>query len=243
MRREIDRQTLALPIAVPRLRKLVLRALAICLAPVVLYWVLGLIVYRWVMPPLTPLMVIRSVELGHVAHYEPRPIDAVSPALAVAVVAAEDSHFCLHHGVDISAVEDAVQDYSESGRLRGASTITMQVARNVFLWPGGGALRKAIEIPLALAIDALWPKRRIVEVYLNIAEWGPGVFGAEAAAHFHFGVPAKSLSTLQAARFAAVLPNPRHWSASKPSDYVRSRSQVILRESGRLGGVYVACLR
>ena len=225
------------------LRKVLLRALLLCLAPILLYWVLGLIVYRWVLPPLTPLMVIRGIERGDMPSHEPIAIDAVSRALGVAVVAAEDSRFCLHRGVDVSAVQDAILDYTDSGRLRGASTITMQVARNIFLWPGGGALRKAVEIPLALAIDALWPKRRIVEVYLNIAEWGPGVFGARAAANYHFGVAAGRLDALQAARLAAVLPNPRHWSASKPSTYVRERTRFILRESSRLAGDYVACLR
>src|SRR3546814_6044490 len=117
-----------------------------------------------------------------------------------------------------------LEDYDETGRLRGASTITMQVARNLFLWPGGGFVRKALEAPLALLLDALWPKRRILEVYLNVAEMGGGLFGAEAAARAHFDHPAARLGANEASRLAAILPNPRHWDAARPSAYEIGRA-------------------
>ena len=123
----------------------------------------------------------------------------------------------------------------EPGRLRGASPITMQTARNLFLWPGGGFVRKAVEAPLALAIDFAWPKRRVVEVYLNIVEWGPGIYGAEAAAQAHFGVAAADLTERQAALLAAVLPNPRRWSAGEPTGYIVERAAGIRRRAGQLG--------
>jgi monofunctional biosynthetic peptidoglycan transglycosylase len=219
-----------------------LRSIALLLTPVLLYWLLGVAVYRYVLPPVTPLMLIRSVERGHLVWHQGVPLEAIARPLALAVVAAEDSGFCLHRGVDLQAVETAAQEYRDSGRLRGASTITMQVARNLFLWNGGGVFRKALEIPLALALDALWPKRRIVEVYLNIAEWGPGVFGAQAAAQFHFRVNAAQLTPVQAARLAAVLPSPVKWSPSRPSDYVQRRARFIQTQSARLSAAQLGCI-
>lgn len=220
----------------------VLRGFAWLLAPVLLYWVAGLALYRFVAPGVTPLMLIRSLERGEMVWQQGVALGEVAVALREAVVAAEDSNFCLHGGVDLRAAKDAVDDYVASGRLRGASTITMQVARNLFLWPGGGALRKALEIPLALALDALWPKWRILEVYLRIAEMGPGIFGAEAAARSHFGIPAARLNPAQAALIAAVLPSPNHWSPTAPSDYVRARARSIRTESTRLSAAQRACL-
>jgi monofunctional biosynthetic peptidoglycan transglycosylase len=220
----------------------ILRVLAWLLAPVLLYWVAGLLIYRFVTPAVTPLMLIRSLERGEMIWQQGVPLEGVAQALREAVVVAEDSNFCLHSGIDLHAAKDALDDYVVSGRLRGASTITMQVARNLFLWPGGGAPRKALEIPLALALDALWPKWRILEVYLRIAEMGPGIFGAEAAARSHFGVPAARLGPAQAALIAAVLPSPNRWSAAEPSDYVRERARAIRSESTRLSAAQRACL-
>ena len=220
----------------------ILRVIAWLLAPVLLYWIAGLFLYRFVTPALTPLMLIRSLERGEMVWQQGAPLGDVADALREAVVVAEDSNFCLHAGIDLYAAKDALDDYVASGRLRGASTITMQVARNLFLWPGGGAPRKALEIPLALALDALWPKWRILEVYLRIAEMGPGIFGAEAAARSHFGVPAARLGPAQAALIAAVLPSPNRWSAAEPSDYVRERARAIQSESTRLSAAQRACL-
>jgi monofunctional glycosyltransferase len=220
----------------------IVSVIAWLLVPVLLYWIAGLLLYRFVTPALTPLMLIRSLERGEMIWQQGVPLDDVAVALREAVVVAEDSNFCLHAGIDLHAAKDALDDYVASGRLRGASTITMQVARNLFLWPGGGAPRKALEIPLALALDALWPKWRILEVYLRIAEMGPGIFGAEAAARSHFGVPAARLSPAQAALIAAVLPSPNHWSAAEPSHYVRARARAIQAERTRLSAAQRACL-
>jgi len=217
------------------------RWLLIVLAIPFCFWALTLLLWRFVLPPATPLMVIRSIEAGKWVDYRPRRLEQIAPILPRTVVAAEDGRFCQHAGIDFYAVEDAVNDYRERGRLRGASTITMQVARNLFLWDGGGVVRKALELPLALLLDATWPKRRIIEVYLNIAEWGPGIFGAEAAAQRHFNKPAAKLNNYEAARLAAVLPSPRRWSASKPGAYVVARSNTLRVRAGQLGGAQVSC--
>jgi monofunctional biosynthetic peptidoglycan transglycosylase len=193
--------------------------------------------YRWIDPPGTPLMVPRIAE-GDGADYRPRPLAAVPPSLARAVIASEDNRFCVHRGVDWTAVDDALDDWDRRGRLRGAST--MQVARNLFLWPGGGFARKAVEVPLAFVIDALWPKRRVLEVYLQIAEWGRGIFGAEAAAQAHFGKPARLLSPHEAALLAAILPDPRHRDPAHPSAAVARRAEAILSRAAGLGA-FLAC--
>lgn len=205
-------------------------------------WLLGLVAYRWVDPPATPLMGLRALA-GETIRYRPVPLAQVAPALALAVVASEDARFCLHAGIDLGAVRDAIEDYQESGRLRGASTITMQVARNLFLWPGGGFVRKGLEMPLALAIDAFWPKRRILEIYLGIAEMGPGLFGAEAAAQAHFGRLASALNQAQAARLAAILPNPNLWSAARPTAYIERRTGQIQGRMAQLGPAQTNCFR
>ncbi|BBK36541.1 monofunctional biosynthetic peptidoglycan transglycosylase [Allostella sp. ATCC 35155] len=203
---------------------------------------LATVAYRWIDPPVTPLMVIRWVG-GAAIDHRPVALEAVAPALPRAVIASEDNRFCTHGGIDFAAVQDALDEHEETGRLRGASTITMQVARNLFLWPGGGWFRKALEAPLALAIDAAWPKRRVMEVYLGIAEWGDGVFGAEAAARRHFDKPAARLSRTEAARLAAVLPNPRRWNAARPTAYIQRRAATIDRRSDQIGAEAVACLK
>ena len=222
------------------LRRILKIAFRIVLALVVL--VLALIVlYRWVDPPVTPLMLIRLPEEGRIDRHDV-PLAAISPELWHAVIASEDNRFCRHHGIDWGAVNDAVAEYDEEGRLRGASTIDMQVARNLFLWPGGGFVRKGIEAGIALALDALWPKRRILEVYLNIIEWGDGIYGADAAAHAYFHVPASRLSRHEAALMAAVLPNPRRWSPARPTDYIAERAVTIADRIPKLQGYY-DCLR
>lgn len=221
--------------------KALIRLLCWLVVAVLVFWLGGLLLYRFVDPPATPLMVIRSIQRGAWIDYRPVGHAAIAPALGRAVVASEDSRFCLHYGIDFAAVQDALEDYDETGRLRGASTITMQVARNLFLWPGGGFIRKALEAPLALLLDALWPKRRILAVYLNIAEMGPGLFGAEAAARTHFGQPAARLSEAEAGRLAAILPNPRHWDAGRPSAYVLRRAGIIRARMAQLARQQTAC--
>jgi monofunctional biosynthetic peptidoglycan transglycosylase len=220
---------------------MLLRWLGYLLLTLLLFWGAGLLLWRFVLPPATPLMVIRAVEQGAWVDYRPVRLEQMAASLPRTVIVAEDGRFCLHNGLDLAAVEEAIQDFRERGRLRGASTITMQVARNLFLWNGGGAVRKALELPLALALDALWPKERILEVYLNIAEWGDGVFGAEAAARKHFGKAAAHLTAAQSARLAAVLPSPRRWNAAQPGPYVAQRTQTLLRRAGQLNRHQTAC--
>ena len=150
--------------------------------------------------------------------------DEIAPVMARSVVAAEDANYCLHWGFDMAAIREAI----EEGGARGASTLSQQVVKNTFLWHGRSYLRKALEAAITPVIELLWSKQRILEVYLNTAEFAEGVFGVQAAAQHHFGVNAADLSALQAARLAAVLPNPKDRSASQPSDFVRKRTRSIL---------------
>ena len=217
--------------------RIVLRVAAVLVA----LWLVLIVLYRWVDPPFTPLMLIRLPVEGKIdKHWV--PYHSIAHDLPRAVIASEDNRFCIHHGIDWNALSDAVDDYEDEGRLRGASTITMQVARNLFLWPGGGFIRKGIEAPLALTIDFLWPKQRIIEVYLNIVEWGDGIYGADAAAHAFFRTDAAHLSRHDAALLAAVLPNPRRWSPAKPTHYIAERGGVIAARIDKLDG-YFDCLK
>ncbi|MGD9739189.1 MAG: monofunctional biosynthetic peptidoglycan transglycosylase [Bauldia sp.] len=163
-------------------------------------------------------------------------LDDVAPVLVRSVIASEDNFFCQHHGVDLGALREVI----ESGANRGASTIAMQTARNLFLWQGGGIFRKGLEIPIAFYADLVLGKRRLMEIYLNIAEWGPGIFGIEAAARHHFGVAASDLSGRQAALLAAVLPNPIVRDPANPSGTVRNLADIIQRRVAN--GPDVFCL-
>jgi len=155
------------------------------------------------------------------------PLEEISPHLVRAVIAAEDTRFCQHTGVDVDAIKDALDERESRGRLRGASTLTQQTAKNVFFWNGGGFTRKAGEAWMAVFIDGFWGKRRVLEVYLNVAEWGDGLYGAEAAAFGRFGKPAKDLTRFEAARLAAVLPSPNKWQARAAGPYVRQRTATL----------------
>jgi monofunctional biosynthetic peptidoglycan transglycosylase len=161
---------------------------------------------------------------------------AISPYLPRSVVVAEDAHFCKHHGVDLGALREALQDAEEGERLRGASTITQQVAKNLFLWPIPGLIRKVLEFPLAVWIDFVLPKQRILEIYLNVAELGPsGQFGAEAASAYAFGHSAASLSPREAALLAAILPNPVKRSARNPGPGVRRLAAIYMLRAETVG--------
>jgi monofunctional biosynthetic peptidoglycan transglycosylase len=156
------------------------------------------------------------------------------------VLTAEDESFCQHNGFDAKAIQKAIDEYldeDDEGTLRGGSTISQQTAKNVLLWPGRTWLRKGLETGLTIMIEGLWPKRRIMEVYLNIVEWAPGVYGAEAAARHHFQKSAAQLSAREAAALAAVLPNPRKWNASNPGPYVRQRTDTLQGRAARVGGL------
>ena len=186
----------------------------------------ALLVFRVVPPPVTPLMLIRLVQ-GEGLAREWVALDDLPAHVPAAVLAAEDNAFCQHGGIDWRALRQAIDEYRAGGRLRGASTVSMQTAKNLFLWPGRDWVRKGLEAWLTLLVEALWPKHRILEVYLNIAEWGPGVYGIGAAARHHFDKPATALTTAEAARLAVVLPNPRERSAARPTPRLARLARTV----------------
>lgn len=203
------------------------------IAAAYLLTVLALSVLYLIIPPATPLMVADGIRHGGLRR-EWVPLSRISPRMQRAVIVSEDSRFCSHRGIDWRAVDKAISEKRRSGP-RGASTITMQVAKNLFLWNGRSWLRKGLEVPLALWIDALWPKRRILEVYLNIAEWGDGVFGIEAAAKAEFGIGAAQLSREQAAALAIMLPDPANRSARAPGPKQQAMAAALLARMAREG--------
>jgi monofunctional biosynthetic peptidoglycan transglycosylase len=195
--------------------------------------------WRWIAPPTTAFIARTWLERSEAGkaevHYRWRSWEEISPQLAIAVVAAEDQKFPAHHGFDFESIGKALRDRFE--RPRGASTISQQVAKNLFLWRGRSFLRKGLEAYLTLWIEGLWPKRRILEVYLNVAEFGPGVFGAGAASEVLLGKSASSLTLEDAGLLSAVLPSPRRMSVQRPSDYVRQRAAEIEEAARNLGGI------
>lgn len=194
---------------------------------------------RFVPPPTTAFMLAcehRPVQ----QHWVPWP--RIAPAAALAVVASEDQKFPSHWGFDFDAIDDAMEHNRHSRRKRGASTISQQTAKNLFLWSGRSYVRKALEASLTVLIEGLWPKRRILEVYLNVAQFGPDVFGVEAAARHYFGKPAARLSRREAALLAAVLPNPERLHVDRPSSYVLERADDIEQQMSQLGIDYLAAL-
>lgn len=194
---------------------------------------LALALYRFLPVPST-LMLGRWLTLQPVER-QWVPLSQISPNLIRAVIAAEDQRFCTHRGIDWIELNAVMED--EDGPSRGASTLTMQTAKNVFLWPGRSYLRKGLELPLAAALDFAWPKQRVIEVYLNVAEWGDGLFGAEAAAQRYFRKPASRLSPAEAARLAAALPNPLLRNPARPSRGLLAAGNRIQRRMGQLGGL------
>lgn len=212
-------------------------ALALLLGPPVL-----LVVFRFVPVPITALMLIRAVQ-GYPLHHTWVPYRQIAPALPRAVVASEDNLFCTEAlGVDTMALLNQVDDALHGRHPRGASTITMQVARNLFLWPAHSMVRKALELWLTPQIAMLWPKRRILEVYLNSVEFGPGIFGVEAAARHWFGHDAAALTPDEAARLAVILPDPLHWSPLPPDPWVAQRATLISARSSDMGPL-LDCVR
>ncbi len=185
-----------------------------------LVWI---VLYAFVPVPTTIYMLQERARLGGALERDWVPMEEISPHLARAAVAAEDANFCLHWGFDMSAIRDAIAD----GAARGGSTISQQTVKNAFLWHGRSWVRKALEAAITPVMELIWPKRRVLEVYLNVAEFAPGVFGAEAAAQHHFGVSAAELTERQASLLAAVLPNPQQRNASAPSGSVDRRARSI----------------
>lgn len=193
--------------------------------------VLMVIIYRFAPPPVTPLMIIRAVE-GKGLDHRWRPIDEVSPALPRALIAAEDAKFCDHHGFDLDALQKAYENNESGRKIRGGSTISQQTAKNVFLWPGRSYVRKGLEAYFTVLIEIGWGKKRIMEVYLNSIEFGPGIYGAEAASRRYFGVGADKLTAAQSARLAAILPSPLKWKVVGAGKYVKKRTRKIGAASG-----------
>lgn len=203
--------------------------------------VMLVLLYRFVPPPLTTVMALRLLE-GQSINQEWVDLESISPHVRVAVIASEDNHFCDHGGVDWQALWLAFDAELDGGARGGASTIPMQTARNLMLWPQRSYIRKGLELYVATLIDALWPKRRIFEVYLNIAEWGPGVFGIEAAAQYHFGVEAADLTAPEAARLAVILPNPIVLNANASTGHIPRQARIVARRVGQLGPL-LDCVR
>ena len=220
------------PTSSARLRKVVAVLLAFfVVAPCVL-----ILVYRFVPPPITPLMVIRLGEGEGIAKRWV-PLARMAPYVPDAVIAAEDNRFCIHHGFDFGAIREAYEEREEGGELRGASTISMQTARNLFLWPARTWLRKGVEAYLTVLLEFLLPKQRIVELYLNVAEWGHGIYGIGSASQKYFGKDPSKLTRHEAALLAAILPAPREWSANPPGPYVAQRADIISGRMSQLGGL------
>ena len=184
------------------------------------------IALKFIPSPGSILMIQRGIS-GEDVRRNWTPLKEISPHLVHAVIAAEDSGFCRHKGIDMAAIEKALEERADGKGLRGASTITQQTAKNAFLWNGGGLARKGAEAWFSTLIDFTWGKRRVMEQYLNLAEWGDGLFGAEAAAQARFGKSAKELSAREAALLAAVLPSPNKWRVDPPGPYVRKRAGTL----------------
>ncbi len=204
--------------------------------------VMQVIVLRWVDPPMSTVMLWRYGEAlvqadgTYRLHYQWRDMDRIAPSLPISLVAAEDQRFPQHNGFDLQAIEKARDHNARGGRLRGASTISQQVAKNLFLWQGRSWVRKGLEAWYTVLIELLWPKARILEMYANIAEFGDGIYGAQAAAQRFWNKDASALSAAESARLAAVLPSPRRYDAARPGPYVQRRAAWIQRQARQLGG-------
>ncbi|HAT1576794.1 TPA: monofunctional biosynthetic peptidoglycan transglycosylase [Raoultella ornithinolytica] len=221
------------------IKRLLLRILLIAAA----FWGGGIALFSILPVPFSAVMLERQIgawlsgDFHYVAHSDWVGMDEISPWMGLAVIAAEDQKFPEHWGFDVSAIEKALaHNERQENRVRGASTLSQQTAKNLFLWDGRSWLRKGLEAGLTVGIETVWSKKRILTVYLNIAEFGEGTFGVEAASRRYFHKPASKLTASEAALLAAVLPNPIRFRADAPSGYVRSRQAWILRQMRQLGG-------
>ena len=221
------------------LRRIFLRVVVV----LAVFWGGGIALFSVMPVPFSAVMVERQLgawlsgDFGYVAHSDWVSMDEISPWMGLAVIAAEDQKFPDHWGFDVTAIEKALaHNERHETRIRGASTLSQQTAKNLFLWDGRSWLRKGLEAGLTVGIETVWSKKRILTVYLNIAEFGDGIFGVEAAAQRYFHKPASQLTPGEAALLAAVLPNPIRYRADAPSGYVRSRQAWIMRQMRQLGG-------
>ena len=202
----------------------------------ILFSIFMVLLYKWLPVPFTPLMAIRYFENPEeeIRHSWVPPQD-ISRHLQLSVIASEDQNFVKHNGFDFEAIEKAIEDNQKGKRVRGASTISQQTAKNVFLWPGRNWFRKGLEVYFTFLIETFWSKERILEVYLNSIEMGRGIYGAEAAAQHWFNKSAANLSIYEAAAIAAVLPNPREYRANPASNYINQRKNWIVRQMNNYG--------
>lgn len=221
------------------LRRIIVR-IVLALA---VFWGGGIALFSVVPVPFSAVMAERQIgawlqgDFGYVAHSDWVSMDAISPWMGLAVIAAEDQTFPDHWGFDVAAIEKALSHNERNeNRIRGASTLSQQTVKNLFLWDGRSWVRKGLEAGLTLGVETVWSKKRILTVYLNIAEFGEGIFGVEAASRHFFGKPASRLTQSEAALLAAVLPNPLRFKADAPSGYVRNRQAWIMRQMRQLGG-------
>jgi monofunctional biosynthetic peptidoglycan transglycosylase len=218
------------------------RGVLLALAAWIAVTVTSVVALRWVNPPTTAFMLrdriaaVLTGEKGYEFRHEWRDWDRISRYAPLAVVAAEDQKFPWHHGFDLEQIDKALADRERGRRVRGASTISQQVAKNLFLWPGQSWFRKGLEAGITVLIELAWPKQRILEVYLNVAEFGRGTWGVQAASRRYFGRDADRLTKSQAALLAAVLPAPKRYSVAAPGPYVRKRQRWIERQMAALGG-------
>jgi monofunctional biosynthetic peptidoglycan transglycosylase len=219
-----------------RIARIAIKAIFIIAAA----FALPVLLLRWLPPPVSAVMIEKTLAHRSDANFSLRydwvPAERISPHIKAAVIASEDQRFFEHFGFDFKALTDAYDSYRNGGKLRGASTISQQTAKNVFLWTSRSLIRKGLEAWLTLLIELLWPKERILEVYLNVAEFGHGTFGVEAAAQRYFRKPASALTRHEAALLAAVLPSPLRFRVENPSEYVLARRDWILYQMNRLGG-------
>lgn len=203
--------------------------------------VFSTIVFRWVPIPVTPLMLIRTVQQGMegkdlLLYKDWVSMKNISANMQLAVICAEDQKYLDHYGFDVEAIRTALERNKKSKKIKGASTISQQTAKNIFLWPSRTWVRKGFEVYFTFLIETFWSKERILEVYLNIAEMGDGIYGVEAAGQYYYKKPASELSRAQAAMIAACLPNPRRYKVNKPSTYLKGRQAWIMRQMRYWGG-------
>lgn len=203
--------------------------------------ILQVLIFKWLPPFFTPVMMFEKLdgmfesERQYNLKYKWVPVEEISPFMILAVIAAEDQRFAEHNGVDFKAIEKAIEDNRKGGRIRGGSTITQQVAKNLFLWPGRDYVRKGLEAYYAVLIEFFWSKQRIAEVYVNIAEMGYGIYGVQSASNIFYNKDAIALTRNEAALLAAVLPNPKRFSAKKPSEYILGRRNWIVKQMYQIG--------
>lgn len=221
-----------------RIYRFLLKVLLLTILTFVLLSLLLVLPFRWVNPPITMVMADRWITSSDDFQLRKTWLswDEMPKHAALAVITSEDQKFPLHSGFDLKAIQQALKERERRGGLRGASTISQQVAKNMYLWTGRSWFRKGLEVWFTLLIELSWSKQRILEIYLNIAEWGPGVFGLEAASQYHFGRSAINLTPMQAALLASSLPSPLNYNPARPAQHLLKRAEWNLQQQRRLGG-------